>query len=89
MACAAVSLLQNAQKQTYIEFGAGKGYLSSMLADGSDAKQLVVLDNQTFRMKADRYDASTGAFLPSYVYIASNVLKHDSVEHSECPHVCP
>lgn len=55
MECAVFCLLQNAQEQTYIEFGAGKGYLSSMLADGSDAKHFVFLDNQTFRMKADRY----------------------------------
>lgn len=45
---------QDAQQQTYVEFGAGKGYLSSMLADGSDAKHFVLLDNQVFRMKADR-----------------------------------
>lgn len=46
--------MQEAQQQTYIEFGAGKGYLSSMLADASEAQQFVLLDMRSFRMKADR-----------------------------------
>lgn len=48
------AMMQEAQQQTYIEFGAGKGYLSSMLADASEAQQFVLLDMRSFRMKADR-----------------------------------
>ncbi|DBA70544.1 TPA: hypothetical protein ACH3X2_011942 [Trebouxia sp. C0005] len=47
-------LLQNAERCVYIEFGAGKGYLSSMLADASAARHFVLLDMRSFRMKADR-----------------------------------
>ncbi|KAL0025254.1 hypothetical protein WJX77_010713 [Trebouxia sp. C0004] len=47
-------LLQNAERHAYIEFGAGKGYLSSMLADSSAARHFVLLDMRSFRMKADR-----------------------------------
>ncbi|KAA6427896.1 MAG: tRNA guanosine-2 -O-methyltransferase TRM13 protein [Trebouxia sp. A1-2] len=44
----------NAERCVYIEFGAGKGYLSSMLADASAARHFVLLDMRSFRMKADR-----------------------------------
>ena len=46
--------LQNAGGRVYIEFGAGKGYLSSMLADASNARDFVLLDVRGFRNKADR-----------------------------------
>ncbi len=46
--------MQNAEGHVYIEFGAGKGYLSSMLADASAARHFVLLDMRSFRMKADR-----------------------------------
>jgi len=46
--------VQNAEGRVYIEFGAGKGYLSSMLADASAARHFVLLDMRSFRMKADR-----------------------------------
>ncbi|KAK9832324.1 hypothetical protein WJX74_006219 [Apatococcus lobatus] len=39
----------------YIEFGAGKGYLSSMLADTTDVQTLALVDSQSFRFKADRF----------------------------------
>lgn len=47
-------MLQKAEERVFIEFGAGKGYLSSMLADASSARQFVLLDMRSFRMKADR-----------------------------------
>ena len=47
--------LQDARQRTYVEFGAGKGYLSSMLADASEARHIVLVDVRSFRMKADRY----------------------------------
>lgn len=40
---------------TYVEFGAGKGYLSSMLADCSAARRLVMMDVRGFQKKADRW----------------------------------
>ena len=46
--------MQNAGGRVYIEFGAGKGYLSSMLADASTARAFVLLDVRGFRNKADR-----------------------------------
>ncbi|KAK9857989.1 hypothetical protein WJX84_004501 [Apatococcus fuscideae] len=39
----------------HIEFGAGKGYLGSMLAEASDIKTLALVDSQSFRFKADRF----------------------------------
>ena len=48
--------MQNAEARVYVEFGAGKGYLSSMLADASTARQFVLLDVRGFRNKADRQD---------------------------------
>lgn len=56
--------MQNAERRVYIEFGAGKGYLSSMLADASDARQFVLLDMRGFRMKADRYFGSNMHLCP-------------------------
>lgn len=38
----------------YVEFGAGTGYLSAHLAECSSARQLILLDRGSFRMKADR-----------------------------------
>ena len=46
--------MQNAEGRVYVEFGAGKGYLSSMLADASKARDFVLLDVRGFRNKADR-----------------------------------
>ncbi len=50
-------LLANAAATTYVEFGAGKGYLSSMLADccGGTVGGLVMMDRRGFRGKADRW----------------------------------
>ena len=47
-------LLQNPRETVYVEFGAGKGYLSSMLADCSGAEKVVMLDRRGFKTKADR-----------------------------------
>ena len=47
-------MMQHAKEQFYIEFGAGKGYLTSMLADASDARHFVLLDVRSFRNKAER-----------------------------------
>ena len=41
-------------RTVYIEFGAGTGYLSAMLAECTGARRLVLLDRGSFRMKADR-----------------------------------
>lgn len=50
----AEGLLQLLPSATLIEFGAGRGYLTSMIADTSPAKQLILLDRTSFRFKADR-----------------------------------
>jgi tRNA:m4X modification enzyme len=44
---------------TFVEFGAGKGYLSSMLADccGGGLGGVVLMDRRGFKGKADRYAA--------------------------------
>lgn len=34
-----------------VEFGAGKAYLSSMIADCTKARSFVLLDNQAFKFK--------------------------------------
>lgn len=47
-------LLDGAAETAYLEFGAGAGYLSLMLAACCDARTLVLVDSGTFRLKADR-----------------------------------
>ncbi|KAL4421463.1 hypothetical protein ABPG75_010754 [Micractinium tetrahymenae] len=47
-------LLEGAGEVTYVEYGAGKGYLSEMLSACSDARKLVVMDVRGFKHKADR-----------------------------------
>ncbi|GAB4817542.1 hypothetical protein N2152v2_004588 [Parachlorella kessleri] len=47
-------LLRNLRETVYVEFGAGKGYLSSMLADCSGVGRLVMMDRRGFKTKADR-----------------------------------
>jgi hypothetical protein len=47
----------------YIEFGAGKGYLSGMLAEAFHAQKIVLMDNKSFRQKADRCEGFL-AFTP-------------------------
>lgn len=50
----AAGLLQDAGQVTYVEYGAGKGYLSEMLSACTDANKLVVMDVRGFKHKADR-----------------------------------
>lgn len=45
---------QDAHATTFVEYGAGKGYLSSMLSDLSQACDFILMDNQSFRHKAER-----------------------------------
>ena len=52
-----------------VEFGAGTGYLTSMLADGLAAQHLVMVDSHTFRLKADRWVSLKFGFVcPSMSY---------------------
>lgn len=51
---AALPDLQSASSSVFVEFGAGKGYLSCMLCHCSEASNLVLVDNQAFRNKAER-----------------------------------
>ena len=51
-----LSFLQEEDKDMFVEFGAGKGYLSSCLCDLQPASsQFVLVDNQSFSCKAERY----------------------------------
>lgn len=47
-------LLSDAEKCAYLEFGAGAGYLTGMLAACCAATNLVLIDSGSFRLKADR-----------------------------------
>ena len=47
-------LLQAADSTVYLDLGAGKGYLSSMLCSGFCPQHVVMLDSGSFRLKADR-----------------------------------
>lgn len=47
-------LLEDAADCAYLEFGAGAGYLTSMLVDCCEARDLVLIDSGSFRLKADR-----------------------------------
>ena len=53
--------MQDGPDLTIVEFGAGKGYLSSMMCDCSPVQRVVLVDNKSFRLKADRL------ILPSFV----------------------
>jgi len=50
----AEGLLRQLPAATIVEFGAGRGYLTSMIADSTPAQRLVLLDRTSFRFKADR-----------------------------------
>lgn len=47
--------LQDEERVTVVEFGAGKGYLSTMLSNCSKVHRFLLVDNQSFRRKAERY----------------------------------
>lgn len=52
---AAQGLLRDAKDTVYVEFGAGKGYLTCMLADCyPEASSLVMMDVRGFKLVADR-----------------------------------
>jgi len=40
---------------TFVEFGAGKGYLTALLAECTGARKLVIMDQGAFGLKADRH----------------------------------
>ncbi len=46
--------MQRSRSFVYVEFGAGKGYLSCMLAESFGAAELVLVDCNSFRLTADR-----------------------------------
>ena len=48
--------MQDAADSVFVEFSAGKGYLSSMICDSCPARKVVMLDRQSFKLKADRCD---------------------------------
>ncbi|KAK9901520.1 hypothetical protein WJX75_000124 [Coccomyxa subellipsoidea] len=56
-------LLQKPRSTTFVEFGAGKGYLSCMLEESFGAAELVMVDCVSFRMTADRTLRRLGAKL--------------------------
>eukprot|EP00803_Ostreobium_quekettii_P008942 evm.model.scf_153.7 EVM.evm.TU.scf_153.7 scf_153:76933-82022(-) len=49
-----LGMLQNAESSVAVEFGAGRGYLSSMLSDVTPIKQFCLIDCGSVRFKADR-----------------------------------
>ncbi|BDA42263.1 tRNA:m(4)X modification enzyme TRM13 homolog [Coccomyxa sp. Obi] len=56
-------LLQRSRSTIYVEYGAGKGYLSCMLAESFGAAELVLVDCDSFRLTADRTLRKMGAAL--------------------------
>ena len=48
-------LLQDAERRAFIELGAGKGYLTLMLARATAARNFVLNDVGSFQLKADRF----------------------------------
>ena len=52
--------MQSSDERVYVEVGAGKGYLSSMLANSFRVKKLLMVDSGTFRLKADRSVSQQG-----------------------------
>ena len=47
-------LLDDASNTTFSELGAGKAYLTLMIARATAARNFIINDNQTFKLKADR-----------------------------------
>jgi hypothetical protein len=44
---------------TFVEFGAGKGYLTALLSECTGVRRLVLMDHGAFKTKADRCFCST------------------------------
>jgi Methyltransferase TRM13 len=73
-------LLDEAAITAYLEFGAGAGYLSTMLAACCEARKLVLIDSGSFRLKADR----CGQVLPNMQSTHMCKCKHTSSAQLEC-----
>lgn len=50
--------MQAASETVYLDLGAGKGYMSSMLCSGFAPRHVIMVDSGAFRLKADRYICS-------------------------------
>ena len=46
--------LQDTCGTSFLELGAGKAYLACMLAEAFPVQSLVLVDNQSFKLQADR-----------------------------------
>jgi len=49
-----VGLLPPTSDRTYVEMGAGRGYLSAMVCEGWGAPHTVLVERQAYRFKAER-----------------------------------
>lgn len=47
-------LMEDPEQTTFVDLGAGKGFMSLMLVRATPARNLILNDNRTFRLKADR-----------------------------------
>ena len=56
--CDALGLPQDTRQTSFLELGAGKAYLACMLAEAFPVQSLVLVDNQSFKLQADRYAGS-------------------------------
>ena len=57
--CTAATALEGAARSigvcTFVEFGAGKGYLTALLSECTGVRRLVLMDHGAFKLKADRF----------------------------------
>lgn len=89
-----VGMLHSASQKAFVEFGAGRGYLSCALADcAPNLEKLVLVDIRGFKLKADRCDrvcVSVVAHLPSLISemlshsITCRSLRHLALERLRC-----
>ena len=49
-----LGLVQDTCGTNFLELGAGKAYLACMLAEAFPVQSLVLVDNQSFKLQADR-----------------------------------
>ena len=71
-------LLAGAEGSVYVEFGAGKGYLSAMLADCCPGvRRLALVDRRGFKLKADRWAGLCWAVGGWWVEAGRRKLKAD------------
>lgn len=81
-------LLRGAEGRAFIELGAGKGYLTLMLARATAARNFVVNDVGTFQLKADRYlrpQRGAGALAHRFLRCTSNLKDFVAAGALECP----